>query len=159
MRQRAMPADEQHWGKVRTGSGSGASPGVASSGSGAESSGQDEHDTKKKKRRSKPRGGRGHGGRGKKKDPEQGATQSGGPGLLPDPEPGAFARPTIELQLPKHLAHKAGKEAAFRAGGKAPRRPAMATELRVESFNPYARKTPCNTPGSAITPATQLALR
>jgi hypothetical protein len=33
----------------------------------------------------------------------------------------------------------------------------MATELRVEGFNPYARKTPASTP-NALTPATQLTL-
>ena len=111
-----------------------------------------------------------------------------GPGILPDPEPAsALARPVIELSLPKHLAQKAaaqkaanssaavplgagasgagGKEpaaplgaGASGAGGKAPRRPALATELRVDSFNPYARKTPSSTP-NALTPATQLTLR
>ena len=158
-----MPAP---WGEGAAASGAGASPGGA--GSGGESSGGDE--TAKKKRRSKPRGGRGHGGRSKKdKDAQAGPGMAGrravntGPGLLPDPDPDRlplFARggagPGIELQLPKHLAARAAAQAA--AGGKAPRRPAMATELRVESFNPYARKTPSNTPGAAVTPATQLAL-
>ena len=158
-----MPAP---WGEGAATLGEGASSGGAASG--GESSGGD--DTAKKKRRSKPRGGRGHGGRSKKdKDVQADPGMAGrravntGPGLLPDPDPDRlplFARggagPGIELQLPKHLAARAAAQAA--AGGKAPRRPAMATELRVESFNPYARKTPSNTPGAAVTPATQLAL-
>lgn len=111
-----------------------------------------------------------------------------GPGILPDPEPAtALTRPVIELSLPKHLAQKAAAQKAANAsaavplgagasgaggkapaaplgagasgaGGKAPRRPALATELRVDSFNPYARKTPSSTP-NALTPATQLTLR
>jgi len=173
-----MPAAApgEQWGEGPAGAApAGGSPGfLASMSSGGESSGPEEMNSDKKKRRSKPRGGRGHGGSKKKPEaPGAAAPQprspgtagrrvpNAGPGILPDPEPAALARPVIELALPKHLAHKAAAQRAANgagAGGKAPRRPALATELRVDSFNPYARKTPSNTP-NALTPATQLTLR
>ncbi len=175
-----MPAAApgEQWGACPAGAApaGGSPPGfLASMSSGGESSGPEELNPDKKKRRSKPRGGRGHGGRKKKPEaPGAAAPQprspgtagrrvpNAGPGILPDPEPAALARPVIELALPKHLAHKAAAQRAANcsggAGGKAPRRPALATELRVDSFNPYARKTPSSTP-NALTPATQLTLR